>query len=62
MLHFTPTVASWLNLVERRFAELTTKKIRRGAHTGVPSLDGDIRSWSATWNEGPRSLRVAEDD
>jgi transposase len=34
-LHFTPTFGSWLNLVERWFAELTTKKIRLGAHTSV---------------------------
>ena len=53
-LHFTPTGASWLNLVERWFAELTTKKIKRGAHTSVPNLEGDIRSWIATWNEDPR--------
>jgi transposase len=53
-LHFTPTGASWLNLVERWFAELTTKKIKRGAHTSVPNLEGDIRGWIATWNEDPR--------
>ena len=53
-LHFTPTGASWLNLVERWFAELTTKKIKRGAHRSVPSLEGDIRGWIATWNEDPR--------
>ncbi len=53
-LHFTPTGASWLNLVERWFAELTTKKIKRGAHTSVPSLERDIRNWIATWNENPR--------
>ncbi|MGH2512147.1 MAG: IS630 family transposase, partial [Candidatus Limnocylindrales bacterium] len=53
-LHFTPTGASWLNLVERWFAELTTKKIKRGAHTSVPSLERDIRDWIATWNENPR--------
>lgn len=52
-LHFTPTGASWLNLVERWFAELTTKKIKRGAHTSVPHLEGDIRTWIATWNEDP---------
>jgi len=45
---------SWLNLVERWFAELTTKKIKRGAHTSVPNLEGDIRGWIATWNEDPR--------
>ncbi len=53
-LHFTPTGASWLNLVERWFAELTTKKIKRGAHTNVPNLERDIRGWIATWNENPR--------
>ncbi len=35
VLHFTPTSSSWLNLVERWFAELTTKKLRRGAHTWI---------------------------
>jgi len=53
-LHFTPTGASWLNLVERWFAELTTKKIKRGAHTNVPNLERDIRGWIATWNQNPR--------
>ncbi len=53
-LHFTPTGASWLNLVERWFSELTTKKIKRGAHTNVPNLERDIRGWIATWNENPR--------
>jgi transposase len=54
VLHFTPTGASWLNLVERWFAELTTKKIKRGAHTSVPGLERDIRGWIASWNENPR--------
>jgi transposase len=53
-LHFTPTGASWLNLVERWFAELTTKKIKRGAHTSVQGLERDIRGWIASWNEDPR--------
>jgi transposase len=53
-LHFTPTGASWLNLVERWFAELTTKKIKRGAHTSVQGLERDIRGWIATWNDDPR--------
>ena len=34
-VHFTPTYGSWLNLVERWFAELTKKQIRRGAHRSV---------------------------
>jgi transposase len=53
-LHFTPTSGSWLNMVERWFAELTTKKIKRGAHTSVRALERDIRDWMNTWNENPR--------
>jgi transposase len=53
-LHFTPTSGSWLNMVERWFAELTTKKIRRGAHTSVKALEADIRDWIDHWNEDPR--------
>jgi len=53
-LHFTPTGASWLNLVERWFCELTTKLIRRGAHRSVPELERDIERWGERWNEDPR--------
>jgi transposase len=54
VLHFTPTSASWLNLVERWFAELTTKKLRRGTHRSVRQLNADIRAWIETWNDDPR--------
>ena len=54
VLHFTPTSSSWLNLVERWFAELTNKKLRRGSHRSVHQLNTDIRSWIETWNENPR--------
>ncbi|WP_374025447.1 IS630 family transposase [Mycobacterium sp. HNNTM2301] len=54
VLHFTPTSSSWLNLVERWFAELTTKKLRRGTHTSVRQLNTDIRAWIQTWNDNPR--------
>jgi|SRR6202050_987550 len=54
VLHFTPTSSSWLNLVERWFAELTNKKLRRGAHRSVRELNTDIRAWIETWNENPR--------
>jgi transposase len=54
VLHFTPTSSSWLNLVERWFAELTTKKLRRGAHRSVRALNADIRGWIETWNDEPR--------
>jgi len=53
-LHFVPTGSSWLNLVERWFGELTTKKIKRGAHCSVPELERDIEDWVKTWNENPR--------
>jgi transposase len=53
VLHFTPTSSSWLNLVERWFAELTTKKLRRGAHRSVRDLNADIRAWIDTWNGDP---------
>src|SRR3954466_2260138 len=54
VLHFTPTSSSWLNLVERWFAELTTKKLKRGAHRSVAQLNADIRAWIETWNDDPR--------
>jgi transposase len=54
VLHFTPTSSSWLNLVERWFAELTTKQLRRGAHRSVRDLNADIRAWIDTWNDNPR--------
>lgn len=38
-VHFTPTGASWLNLVERLFAELTQRCVRRGSHTAVRDLE-----------------------
>jgi transposase len=53
-LHFTPTGSSWLNLVERWFAELTNKQIRRGVHTSVQALENDIRQWITTWNNDPK--------
>src|SRR4051794_4785992 len=54
VLHFTPTSSSWLNLVERWFSELTTKKLQRGAHRSVAALNNDIRAWVKTWNNDPR--------
>jgi transposase len=53
-LHFTPTYSSWLNLVERWFAELTTKWIKRGTHRSVRDLTASIRSWINNWNDNPR--------
>jgi transposase len=53
-VHFTPTYSSWLNLVERWFAELTTKWLRRGTHRSVGELIASIQSWIDTWNQEPR--------
>jgi transposase len=53
-LHFTPTSSSWLNLVERWFAELTNRKLRRSAHRSVIELENDIRKWINEWNKNPK--------
>jgi len=52
--HFTPTYGSWMNLVERWFGALTTKKLQRSAHTNVKQLAADIRAWIAEWNDNPQ--------
>jgi transposase len=53
-LHFTPTSASWLNLVERWFADLTHKQVRRGAHRSVRELEAAITRYITTKNAAPR--------
>lgn len=53
-LHFTPTYSSWLNLVERWFAELTTKWLRRGTHRSVKELVASLRTWITNWNDDPK--------
>jgi transposase len=53
-LHFTPTSGSWLNLVERWFAELTNRKLRRSAHRSVLELERDVRKWINEWNNDPK--------
>ncbi|HLX89796.1 MAG TPA: IS630 family transposase [Acidimicrobiales bacterium] len=53
-LHFTPTYSSWLNLVERWFAELTTKWLRRGTHRSTKELESAITTWIEHWNEEPK--------
>lgn len=50
----TPTSSSWLNLVERWFGELTTKKLKRGTHRNVRAVNADLRDWIAAWNANPR--------
>jgi len=53
-LHFTPTSASWLNLVERWFAEFTTKQIRRAAHRSVRELEAAAHAYIQAKNEAPK--------
>ena len=52
-LHFTPTYGSWMNLVERWFAALTTKQLRRGAHRSVAALKRAIQEFIEVTNEQP---------
>jgi transposase len=53
-VHFTPTSASWLNLVERWFAALTEKQLRRGTHRSTRELVAAIRQYLDVTNEAPR--------
>src|SRR5207247_44489 len=53
-LHFTPTYSSWLNLVERWFAELTTKWIKRSAHRSLRDLVASLHTCITNWNEDPK--------
>jgi transposase len=53
-LHFTPTSSSWLNQVERFFAEITTKRIRRGAFRSVQALEQAIQEYLEDHNRNPR--------
>lgn len=52
--HFTPTSSSWLNLVERWFAELTRKKLQRSAHRSIKELIADLDAWVSAWNDDPK--------
>jgi transposase len=53
-IHFTPTYGSWINLVERWFAELTNKRIRRGVFRSVKELETAIREYIDVHNEDPK--------
>jgi transposase/transcriptional regulator with XRE-family HTH domain len=52
--HFVPTSSSWLNLVERWFGELTSKRIRRGSFGSVEDLEKAIAEFLAAWNQKPK--------
>ena len=56
-VHYTPTSASWINQVERWFAELTRKRLRRGVHTSVRQLEADIRTFIDRHNENPKPFK-----
>ena len=53
-LHFTPTSASWMNLVERFFAEITGRRIRRGVFTSVDALEAAIHDYVDDHNGAPK--------
>ena len=52
-----PTSASWINQVERWFAELTRKQLQRGVHTSTRQLEADIRAFIEKHNEDPKPFR-----
>jgi transposase/transcriptional regulator with XRE-family HTH domain len=52
--HYVPTSSSWLNLVERWFGELTSKRIRRGSFGSVAELQQAIAEFLAAWNDNPK--------
>lgn len=56
-VHFTPTSASWLNLVERWFANITSQAIRRGSFDTVRALERAILRYLAHWNENAKPFR-----
>ena len=56
-LHFIPTSSSWLNLVERLFAEITRQRIRRGVFKSVPDLIAAIDAWVAERNTKPKPFK-----
>jgi len=59
-VHFTPTSASWLNQVERWFATLTQKQIRRGTHRSTQQLEKAIRDYLEMYNENPKPFNWAK--
>lgn len=56
-LHFIPTSSSWLNLVERLFAEITRQQIRRGVFKSVDDLIAAIEAWIADRNAKPKPFK-----
>ncbi len=60
-MHFTPTSASWLNMVERFFSELTTKRIRRGVFRSVKDLETAVMDFVKKHNEEPKIFTWTKD-
>ena len=60
-LHFTPTSSSWLNLVERWFAEITRTRLRRGTFENVPALLRAIREYLDHYNRSPKPFVWTKD-
>ncbi len=56
-VHFTPTYCSWVNLVERWFAELTEKQLRRGVHRSTVQLEKAIKKYLKLSNENPTPFK-----
>ncbi len=56
-VHFTPTSASWINQVERWFAELTRKQLQRGVHRSTKELEADIIAFVEAHNENPKPYK-----
>lgn len=56
-VHLTPTSASWINQVERFFADLTERQIRRGVHRSTAELEADISDYINTVNADPKPFR-----
>ena len=54
VMHYVPTSCSWLNLIERWFAELTNKRIRRDSFLSVGDLEAAILDFLAAWNDSPK--------
>jgi len=54
VVHYVPTSCSWLNLIERWFAELTNKRVRRDSFFSVDELEAAIHEFLAAWNEEPK--------
>ena len=60
-VHFTPTSASWLNMVERFFRDLTDKRLRRGVFRSVPDVIDAIDEYIVQHNERPQAVHLDEE-